>query len=74
MTDNTRHMIAREIAFIVPLFIVGVVVCSIIMLCSGYNPLKEYFGKFDIITWLLSCVPIALGYCLRLYKFVMKWK
>ena len=74
MKDETKHAIAKQIAFAIPLFLLGMVIMTVWILLAGYNPLKEFSGGDAAITWMMSCIPLVLGYCYKLYKWVMKWK
>ena len=74
MKDSTKHLIAKEIAYIVPLFLLGFAILSVMCIIAGENPLKRFFSSEKYILLFLSCIPLFIGYSIRLYKWVVKWK
>ena len=74
MKDETKHAIAKQIAFAVPLLLLGVVVFITLNLLYGGNPFRKLFGSNAACVWMFCSIPVVLGYCYRLYKWVMKWK
>ena len=74
MKDSTKHLIAKEIAYIVPLFLLGFAIVSVVYIIGGENPLKELFSRDRYVLLFLSCIPLFIGYSIRLYQWVVKWK
>lgn len=74
MKDSTKHLIAKEIAYIVPLFLLGFAILSVMCIIAGGNPFLVFFCEEWYIPLSLSCIPLFIGYILRLYKWVVKWK
>ena len=74
MKDSTKHLIAKEIAYIVPLFLLGFAILSVMCIIAGENPFEALFSEEWYTPFFLSCIPLFIGYSIRLYKWVVKWK
>lgn len=85
MKDETKHFLARQIAFAVPLILFGwLVLLPLVLILTEYRPWHSTISNWvDMLTlnesesvagWIIAFLPLVIGYCYKLFKWVMKWK
>ena len=80
MTDETKHIVAKEVFFFSKWIVIDIVIAIIIMIIirvmnNGYywryNFLEEVFLPIFFSSSFFTILP---AYIYRVYKWVMKWK